>query len=1074
MAIRLLGPVRLTTADGAEVGLRGHRARLLAWLALRPGRPWAADDLVDRLWPAGPPPTARTALQGHVAKLRGALGDRSGTGLVAIETVGSAYVLRAEAGAVDAGRFDALADEARAASGRRDPAAAVRALTDALALWSGPALADVRDDALLGVEAAALDARRADAEDDLARALLAAGEAGAAVDLLERLVAAEPLRERRWGQLMVALHRDGRQADALRAYQRAVRVLAEEAGLAPGRELRRIERAVLVHDPVLEGARSWAAGRLPAPLTAVVGRDAERAEVRERLRSSRLVTLVGPGGVGKTTMALDVAAGVAPALADGAVVVDLAGAGPDDVDQAVAAAFGTEAGGDPLQPVAAALAGADVLVVLDNCEHVLAEAARVAVALLRAGPGVRILATSQEPLQVAGEAVVALEPLAVPPEGAGPDEVERSGAGRLLAERLRASGRPPAGEADWRRVAAVARAAGGLPLAIEVAAAWGRTEGLDVVAERLGGDDVLRAEPPVGAGRRRLGAALDAAVARLYDPARRAYAAAGLFPAWFGVDALGAAAGLPAGAAGPAGAALVDVSLALADPADPARLRLLPPVRRHAAGRLGTGAEADAAAQRLLSWCLATAAELDAAAHGHGLPAAVDRLMADLPTMRAVLHRALDGGHAAEAARLFAGLGFCWAGSPAAPELARWGAEVLRHAKAVPAGERVRVEVLALQAADTFEAVAAHVDRAEELVARADAAGDDHAAASARMVLAMGLGWRGERLADAGALVAEARAAMQVAGDGFWAAEALTCQGLLALRRLDLAGGTALLEESLAEHQAVGTPVGVARALFFVGVARRIAGDLGGARRAFVEVRRLLAGGRVTTWLRATTALGHAVLAEGDLDAAVAAFQEAHARATEVGDQRIAVQAMAGVAAAVRRRDGDRHAVPLVLAAAEQALEAGEPFDAALAATALAEVLAAGDRPDHAAVLLGAAGAVPPPGGVRLDLAASVDADVVAGALSDRLGRDTYARLEADGRLLGLPAALAQARSALDGAGLVGIPGDAAAPKDAGVPGVLGGVPYAGGEVGPAAPDDVEDRGLEPGLDQLVVDPPAG
>jgi hypothetical protein len=277
----------------------------------------------------------------------------------------------------------------------------------------------------------------------------------------------------------------------------------------------------------------------------------------------------------------------------------------------------------------------------------------------------------------------------------------------------------------------------------------------------------------------------------------------------------------------------------------------------------------------------------------------------------------------------------------------------------------------------------------------------------------MGLGWRGERLDEADALAAAARAGMRSAGDAFWAAEAVGCRGLLALRRLDLPGGTALLEESLAEHRAAGTPVGIARALFFVGAARRLAGDLGGARRAFVEVRRLLAGLRVTTWLRATTALGHVALADGDVEAALAAFREAHARAGEVGDRRIAVQALAGVAAAVRRRDGDRRAAPLLVAVAEQALEAGEPVDAALAATTLAEVLAGDGRAEEAALLLGAAAAVPPPTGVRLDLASPADATALAARLADDLGRDAVDRLRADGALLGLAATLAQTSSHL-------------------------------------------------------------
>jgi hypothetical protein len=437
------------------------------------------------------------------------------------------------------------------------------------------------------------------------------------------------------------------------------------------------------------------------------------------------------------------------------------------------------------------------------------------------------------------------------------------------------------------------------------------------------------------------------------------------------------------------------------------RVRLLPPVRRHAAALLGAGSDADAASRRLLDRCLAVAAELDALARGPRLPAAAARLVEDLPTWRAVLRRALDGGHTADAARLFARLGFCWASSPAANELPRWADEVLRLTGALPAGERARVEVLAMQAADTFEATAAHLSRARELVAVADAAGDTHAAASARLVVAIGLGWRGDDLAEAASLAAEARAALQAEGDGFWAAEATCCQGLLALRRLDLAGGTALLEASLAEHRAVGTPVGVARSLFFLGAARHLAGDPGGARRAFTEARRLLAGGRVTTWLRATTALGHACLADGDAAAAADAFREAYARAGEAGDRRIAVQALAGVAAAIRRSDGDRRAAPLYLAAVREALAAGEAYEAALAATSLADVLDARGRPEDAALLLGAAEAVAPPPGVRLSPSPPADVGALAGRLAAALGASPCARLRADGALLGLAGAVA-------------------------------------------------------------------
>ena len=1017
MAIRLLGPVRVAGERG-EVGLRGHGARLLAWMALRPGRAWDTTDLVDRLWPTGPPPTARTALQGQVAKLRTVLGGVDGTG---IETVGSAYVLHAPDGTVDAHHFDHLAGAARASLAAGDAGPAMAALTEALDLWAGPALASVRDDAGLAVEAAALDARRADAEDDLARALLAAGRAGAAVDLLERLVVADPLREGRWGQLMMALHRDDRQAEALRAYQRARAVLAEEAGLEPGRELRRIERAVILQDPGLDAPRSWsAAASLPAPLVRVVGRDDERDEVRERLRSSRLVTLVGPGGVGKTTTALDVAAGLAPALPDGAGVVDLAGTRPGEVEAVAAAALGVvEAAGDAVSRLAVALAGREALVVFDNCEHVLDDVAAVAVALLRAAAGLRILATSQEPLRVAGEAVVTLGPLGVPPDGAGRAEVEASGAGALLADRLAALGRTPASARDWDAVGAIARAAGGLPLALEVAAGWARSDDLALVADRLGADDVLRASPPAGGARRGLGAALDAAAGRLGPDARRAYAAAGLFPAWFGAEAVASAAGLPADAGQAALTGLADVSLAMVDPADRGRFRLLPPVRHHAALLLAQDGDEAAARRRLLAWCLATAADIDRQCRGPGMAAAVARLTADLPTFRAVLHQALDTDDVADALALFERLGFCWGASPAAHEAARWGEDLLRHTAGVEPRQRVRAEVTAMQLADTFEGIAAHLDAAQAALRLADDLRDDHARMSARLLVAMGLGWRGDDLEGAARLADEARALALGLGDAWWAAEARTCQGLVALRRLDVTTALPTLDEALAEHRAAGTPVGVARVLFFTAFARRVLGDLDGARRAYAEVRRLLADGRVTTWLRATMGLGHTELTAGNVDAAAAAFRAAHLRATEVGDQRIVLSSQFALAVAVGRAEGPGRAAPLLLAAAADALDAGVPDAAVGPATALAAALAAlspggAGGLELAGVLLGAAGALPPPDGVSLDLGALADPAAVAKGLAESLGPDALASLQAEGERLGLAAALAQARTALD------------------------------------------------------------
>ncbi|MDD9371879.1 MAG: AfsR/SARP family transcriptional regulator, partial [Acidimicrobiales bacterium] len=424
LVVRLLGPVRIRGADGSEDELRGNAARLLAWLALHPGRACSVGDLADRLWPAGPPPTARTAIQGHVSKLRRRLDP---DGPVRIETAADGYLLRVRDGGdgdiagtsddsrrdeaarspVDAHRFTAMCELAASERAAGRDRAAIRILDEALALWAGAALAELRNDTAIAARAAVLDDARQDAEDALADALVAARDTDRALPLLGRLIDDDPLRERRWALLMTALARAGRQTDALRAYRRVAAILVERTGLDPGPELRRLETAILLQDPSLDAAR-WrpATGRAPSRVTGVVGRDAERAEVVARLAEARVVTLTGPGGVGKSTLAVDVAAAAAATFHDGAVVVDLGASGPDDIGLAIAAAVGApatpgagagsdSASGedhagtaevDPLAGATAVLVRREVLVVLDGCEHVRSQAAQAALRLVQASP----------------------------------------------------------------------------------------------------------------------------------------------------------------------------------------------------------------------------------------------------------------------------------------------------------------------------------------------------------------------------------------------------------------------------------------------------------------------------------------------------------------------------------------------------------------------------------------------------------------------------------------------------------------------------------------------------------------
>jgi DNA-binding SARP family transcriptional activator/predicted ATPase len=1014
--VGLLGPLCVWGADGKTTTLRGHAAHLLALLALQPDRALSVAELAGRLWPAGAPPTARTALQGHVSRLRRLL---PAGGPVRIETVPGGYALvRDEPGdgpsaAIDLDEARALVSRAAAARVAGQPGDAAIDLGTALSLWRGPALSDVRaDDPALAAEAATLDDERRAAEDALADALTAAGDLDRAVALLGRLVNEDPLRERRWALLMTALTRAGRQTDALRAYRQAAALLADRTGLEPGHELRRLETAILLQDPTLDAAR-WqpAPGSRPAPLAPLVGRDNERATVAVRLDSHRVVSVVGPGGVGKTALAVDAAAGVADRFSDGVVVVDLTAVGGDGVATALAAAVGAPPveGGDPLARAVELVAGRDALIVLDGCEQAREDAAAVAVALLRAAPRLRLLATGPAPLGVAGEAVIPLGPLAIPRPGAGVDEIRGAPAVALLVRRLDEQGMPVSDAAGWAAVGAIATALDGLPLALEVAAAAARAEPLEALALRLAQDSsaVLEADPPAGAGGRPLGAALDAAVARLAPGARRLYPALSVFPGSFDASGAAGVAGVGEAAAHAGLRELAEASLLQRGPGGH-RYRLLRPVRAHAAARLGLD-DTREAHERLVSWCATLAAEIEVAARGSDERAAVERFVAELPTVRSVLRRLLDAADIGRAAALFENLVLSWIDSPASPEAVVWADELLGHADRLEPGPRARLEVAAVHAQYAFELIAAKLDLAEKALRRAEEAGDPFAVAAAQVQVAIGLGWRNTDLDRAAALIDAARAGMEDIDEPHWAAIALEIRGLLALRRLDVPGGIATLEQAAAEHRRHGRATDVAHALTFIGYARRAVGDLSGAQRAFDEAARALSGTRVGTWLRATVGSAHAGLALGDLAGAADGFRAAHDRAVEIGDRRIVGTALAGLAATARAEGDDDRCVALLLATTDAALGGGDPTDAVSAAGILGEMLLAGGAADEAAVLLGAAGLVRDEVGVRVDFGLVHDLEPLRAALVERLGTERTVDLAGDGRVIGLPAAVRRA-----------------------------------------------------------------
>jgi predicted ATPase/DNA-binding SARP family transcriptional activator len=475
---RLLGPLQ-AVAGGQPVALGGPKQRaLLAELLLHGGGVVPRGRLVDAIWGDEPPTSAAASLQVYVHGLRRAVGaDR-------IETHGDGYRVRLEPHELDLTQFERLLAAAERAFAERRVADASESLAAALALWQGAPLADLADQPVARAAAPRLDELRLRAVELRIDARLELGEHEALVPELEALVAAEPYRERLREQQVLALYRAGRQKDALEAYRAARRALVDALGVEPGPALQALERAILRQDPDLDAPAPPAAAprpRLPVPATPLVGRRLEVAAVEALLRGdgTRLVTLTGPGGTGKTRLALAVAEARAPELRDGAVFVDLSAASRGDlVLPAVAAALGVE---DAL----AAVADRALLVVLDNLEQ-LDDVASVA-ALLAAGPRVEVLATSRTPLRLSGEQEYPVPSLPVPDAARHTfEDTVANDAVRLFTARAQAVDPEfRLTDANVADVAEVCRRLDGLPLAIELAAARTKVLPPAAIRERL-------------------------------------------------------------------------------------------------------------------------------------------------------------------------------------------------------------------------------------------------------------------------------------------------------------------------------------------------------------------------------------------------------------------------------------------------------------------------------------------------------------------------------------------------------------------------------------------------------------
>ncbi len=631
MRIGLLGVVEVAT-DAGPVALRGVRLRgLLARLALDAGRPVGTSVLVDDLWGESPPDDATNALQALVSRLRRAIG----AGLVATDARG--YRLDVDPDAVDALRFDALA---------RDPGS----LAEALALWRGPALADVLELPFAGPVAARLAERRAMVVEEKARLALRLGRAAAELDALTTQLDAAPLRETTAALLARGLAASGRQADALAVVDRTVARLAEELGVDPGPEL------VSTRLAVLRGEAS-APPRVDAGLNSFVGRAADIDRVRTLLADARLVTLTGPGGAGKTRLAREAVAGRP------AIVAELASlTGAEQVPAAVLAAVGEpelvlraqdEPAPDVVARLVAALTARDALLVLDNCEHLVDAAAALTETVLRASPRLRVLATSREPLGVPGEVLHPVESLA------------DADAVALFADRG-AAVRP--GFTVTPEVAVICRRLDGQPLPIELAAARLRTLTPAEILARL--DDRFRL---LTTGARTalprhqtLRAVVDWSWDLLAEPERGVARRLGVFAGGAtaaAAERVCAGPGIATGDVFERLASLVDKSLVVALPQPdgaPTRYRMLETIREYAGERLTEAGERERVAAEHARVVLELAEEAEPHVRASDQLVWLARLRAEEAEIDIALRRAVSAGDAATAHRIVAAMTWSW------------------------------------------------------------------------------------------------------------------------------------------------------------------------------------------------------------------------------------------------------------------------------------------------------------------------------------------------------------------------------------------------------------------------------
>jgi predicted ATPase/DNA-binding SARP family transcriptional activator len=831
LMVRVLGPLE-AWRDGAAIAIGGPKARtVLAVLVANRSSVVSVDRLADALWGDDPPPSATATMQSNVSRLRKALAPA-----LDITARAPGYVLDGPTDGVDAAQFEQLVADAAVAG---SPEAVVALVERALALWRGPAFDEFADLDWARGEAVRLEELRLIAVERLVDAQLALGRSGAVVSELDRLVIEHPLRERFWRQLMVALYRTGRQAEALRRANE-LRTHLNELGLDLSPAARELESRIIADDPTLAVQGQGADARAEAsdgsardrnPLSALdatrfVGRDDDIVAIGRLLEGERLVTLVGAGGVGKTRLALRLAATASAVGTRPTCVVELSATRDERAAiQAVAAALEVEQRQHLSleSTLVEFLRDREMLIVLDNCEHLVDTLAPFVDSVRTSCPDITVLATSREPLGLSGERTWPVRPLTLPDGDArSVDNIATSEAVQLLVDR--ASAANPGfvlTEENAAAVAEICRRLDGLPLALELAAARLRTLGPTALAEGLRRRMHVLGAAQRGADHRHrtLRDTLEWSYDLLTPAEQRLFGWLGTFVGGFNLRAAEHVCAIDDEETDVADvlANLVDKSMVQVVDLDEPRYRLLETLREFGLDRLAERGERNEPRSRHLAWYAQVARENAAGLSGPDEAESVARFDRDLDNFREAHTNAVALGDVDGAVSLVASLRE-YAFRRMRYEVSAWAESTLT----MPAFEdhpRAPI-VVAVAAYGAFvrgdlESAIRHADHA---VALGDALGTDSSGLAERVLgnavfyqgdVESGLEWMDRMVESARASGSRARLA-----------HALYMRSVAASSVGDVDLGSALAEESTVIAEQCASPTSRAQAAYAVGVAR--------------------------------------------------------------------------------------------------------------------------------------------------------------------------------------------------------------------------------------------------------------